>query len=203
VPADERYFRDMYAGSADPWSFTSRWYEQRRYQLTMAALTRPRYRDGYEPACSIGVLSQLLAPRCDRLLCTDLVPAAVAAARSRLADAPQVRFAVQRLPGDWPAGDFDLIVLSEVLYYLTDDDLTATLRLARTRLRPGGDLVAAHWRHPSAEHRLTGDQVHDRLATEPGLHRLGGWCDPDLRLDVYTRGPGDSVAAREGLTGAG
>ena len=32
------YFDRMYAGAADPWGFGSRWYEQRKYALTLAAL---------------------------------------------------------------------------------------------------------------------------------------------------------------------
>jgi hypothetical protein len=60
---DDQYFRDMYAHSSDPWNFQDRWYEQRRYALTLAALRKPSYRGVYELGCSIGLLSEALAPR--------------------------------------------------------------------------------------------------------------------------------------------
>jgi hypothetical protein len=59
----------MYAASPDPWGFTSRWYEARKSAITMAMPPKPHYRDAFEPGCSIGMLSDLLAPRCGRLLC--------------------------------------------------------------------------------------------------------------------------------------
>ena len=58
------YFDDMYSDNPDPWGFESRWYEQRKYALTIAALPEPLYRSGFEPGCSVGVLTSLLAPRC-------------------------------------------------------------------------------------------------------------------------------------------
>jgi SAM-dependent methyltransferase len=203
VSVDAGYFEHMYATSADPWGFDSRWYDQRKYQLPLAALPRPRYRYGYEPACSVGVLSAQLAGRCDALLCTDLVPAAVERAGRRLAGHPHVRVARQSLPEQWPSDTFDLIVLSEVLYYFTDADLALVLDRARESLEPGGDLIAVHWRHPVAEHRRSGDSVHRALGGVPGLTRRGGYLDDDFRLEVFTRTPPPalSVAATAGLTG--
>ena len=50
------YFDGMYADSPDPWGFTSRWYEGRKYAITVAMLPKARYREAFEPGCSIGVL---------------------------------------------------------------------------------------------------------------------------------------------------
>ena len=55
------YFDDMYAESPDPWGFRTRWYEERKFALTMAALPRRRYRRVFEPGCSVGMLTRLLA----------------------------------------------------------------------------------------------------------------------------------------------
>ncbi len=198
---DEAYFEHMYATSVDPWGFTDRWYDQRKYQLTLAALPRRRYRAGFEPACSIGLLSAGLALRCDILLCTDLVEAAVQQTRVRLAAHPHVTVRQQALPR-WPTGRFDLIVLSEVLYYLTDADLAAVIGRARASLLPGGNLVAVHWRHPVAEHRRGGDDVHDALrGGSDTMELLAAYQDADFRLDVFTRVPPAlrSVAQTEGL----
>ena len=60
------YFEQMYRDHPDPWEFESSLYEQRKYAVTVASLPRSRYRSAYEPGCSIGVLTELLATRCDR-----------------------------------------------------------------------------------------------------------------------------------------
>ena len=77
--------------SADPWGFTSRWYEARKYALSVAMLPRQHYHEAFEPGCSVGVLTELLAPRCTSLLACDLAPAAVRAAANQYRHLPQVR----------------------------------------------------------------------------------------------------------------
>lgn len=203
MKADAGYFERMYAHSRDPWSLATRWYDRRKYDLTLAALPRRRYRSGFEPACSIGILSEGLAQRCDALLCGDLIPEAVEQTRRRLAGRPHVRVERQALPGQWPRETFDLIVLSEVLYYFTDAELSTVLDRARDSLEPGGDLVAVHWRHPVAEHQRSGDAVHEAVGRVDGLRHRGGYLDEDVRVDVYARTPPAalSVAALDGLTG--
>lgn len=198
MKVDEDYFRAMYAASPDPWSLAERWYDHRKYTVTLAALRHRRYRAGFEPGCSIGLLSASLAARCDTLLCTDLVPAAVDSARQRLAGTPNVTVERQALP-EWPDGEFDLIVLSEVLYYLSDDDLAGVLDRAAASLVPGGDLVAVHWRHPVDEHRQAGDDVQEAVVKAAGLEALARYEDADFRLDLVTTPPSRSVAQAEGL----
>ena len=197
-----QYFDDMYEQAADPWGFESRWYERRKYALTMALLPRERYRSAFEPGCSVGVLTSLLAQRCDRLLACDLADAAVAAARERTQDRPNVRVEQGMIPRDWPAGSFDLIALSEVLYYLGNDDLEHALRLAIGSLTPGGTIIAVHWRHPVPEYPRTGDDVHKALAQQPQLARAVRHREADFIAEVFTRTDGDapqSVAQATGL----
>ena len=196
------YFEAMYTADPDPWSFETRWYDTRKHALTAAAPTRPRYRSAFEPGCSTGRLTALLAPRCDRLLAVDAVPAAVETASARLASMPQVTVRPGRVPHDWPAGEqFDLIVLSELAYYFDDADLATLLDRAAGSLEPGGDLVAVHWRWPVAEHFRSGDAVHAALAARPDLTRLARHEEDDFLLEVFTRVPplAQSVAQRENL----
>ena len=199
------YFDGMYASSPDPWGFTSRWYEARKYAITMAMLPRARYRDVFEPGCSIGVLSDLLALRCERLLCCDIAPAAVRSAAQRTAGHHNVVVQQRALPRDWPAGQFDLIVLSEILYYFAGPDLDQILNLTVAALRPGATLLAVHWRHPVAEHPRSGDNVHAELAARPELAKLAEHTEPDFRAEAYLAGQGKpvSVAAAEGLLANG
>jgi SAM-dependent methyltransferase len=194
------YFDQMYAAAADPWGFTSRWYEKRKYALTLAMLPAERYADAFEPGCSIGVLSEQLARRCDHLLAWDIAAAAVESAAARTADCGNVRVEQRALPEDWPDGQFDLIVMSEFLYYFGGDQLRPVLRRCRDSLRPGGTLLAVHWRHPVAEYPRSGDSVHEELALLPGLARVAEHREADFVAEVYLRGAAPvSVAQAGGL----
>lgn len=191
------YFDRMYAQSPDPWGFTSRWYEQRKYALTVAALPDPAYHSGLEIGCSIGILTSTLATRCRRLIGMDPSAAALAAARDRVPDNVSLRQG--SVPGDWPAGSYDLVVLSEVGYYLEPADLSRTLNLVQRDLTAGGVIVACHWRHPVADYPRSGDEVHDMLADRwPRLSRI---AEEDFLLDVLQPGGAVSVAGRTGLLG--
>jgi SAM-dependent methyltransferase len=184
---DAGYFDAMYQAADDPWGFESRWYEQRKYAISEAMLPARRYRHGFEAGCSIGVLTRKLAQRCERLLSCDLSPAAVVTARRRVADLPGVRVEQRSIPAQWPHGSFDLIVFSELLYYFSDRDLARVLDLAVASLRPGGTLLAVHWRHPVAEYPQSGDAVHQALAGQPGLAQLAGHTEPDFLAGVHIR----------------
>lgn len=196
---DPAYFDHMYAQADDPWGFTSRWYEKRKYALTLALLPRERYDDAFEPGCSIGVMTGELARRCRRVLACDSAPAAVEAAATRASNHPGVRVEQRVLPREWPEGDFDLIVFSEFLYYFGDPDLRHVLDLAQAALRPGGTLIAVHWRHPVPDYPRSGDSVHNVLGRRSGLSRLAGHREPDFIAEVYLKGPLISVAQATGL----
>ena len=85
------YFDAMYQAAADPWGFEDRWYEQRKYAISMALLPAARYRRALEAGCSIGVLTRMLAARCDEVLSCDIAAAAVQAAARRTEDLTYVR----------------------------------------------------------------------------------------------------------------
>jgi len=195
------YFDAMYAAAADPWGFEDRWYERRKYAISLAMLPAARYRNGFEPGCSIGVLTGLLAGRCDALLSCDLAAAAVRAAARRTSGLSHVRVERRDIPRQWPSGRFDLIVLSEILYYFGDHDLEQVLKNAVAALEPEGTLLAVHWRHPVADYPRPGDDVHRALARQPGLARLVRHAEPDFLAEVYLRTDGApvSVAQATGL----
>ena len=203
VPA--AYFEAMYRDGDDPWSLASRWYERRKYGLTAAALPRARYRRAFEPGCSAGVLTALLAERCDELLSWDREARAVAAARARVAGEPGARVERGMIPDAWPEGSFDLIVLSEILYYFDEQSVERVLSRAVESLEAGGTLVAVHWRHPVPDHARSAEAVHAAVRATPGLARLAEHVEADFLLEVFVRAdpgggaPAVSVAAAEGL----
>jgi SAM-dependent methyltransferase len=180
-------FEDEYARRSDPWGLASRWYEARKYALTVASLPEKRYRRAFEPGCSIGVLTALLADRCEYLLAADGVDAAVQQARDRVADIGHVEVARLVVPRDWPDGPWDLVVLSELGYYLDARDLTLLLDRAAATMTSGATLVAVHWRGPT-DHPLTGDAVHQIIGDHRLFQHRGGYCEPLFRLDIYTTG---------------
>ncbi len=181
---DRRYFEAMYASDPDPWGFATRWYEQRKYALTMAALPAPRYHSVFEPGCSVGVLSSLLAPRCDRLLATEVIPAALEQARLRLRDFPNARLEPSAIPEEWPDGSFDLIVLSEIAYYFDAETLGRIVGLVESTLSPDGTVVGVHWRGVT-DYPLRGDTAHAIIDSHPRLRRTVHHVEPDVVLDVW------------------
>ena len=198
------YFGGLYESDDDPWRLATRWYERRKYDLTVAALPAKRYRSGLEVGSSVGVLTSSLALRCDRLLAVDTAQRAVDIAAERTQHLPGVTVQRRTLPRDWPAGHFDLIVLSEVGYYFAVEDFERLLSMSSASLYPGGTLLAVHWRHPVADYPRGGDEVHATLAARAGdlgLVRTARHEELDFWLEVYLRTPPDarSVAQQAGL----
>lgn len=200
----DAYFDRMYARDDDPWQLSTRWYEQRKYAITLALLPNQRYRHAFEPGCSIGTLTVPLAQRCDHVTAVDVADAALQSADARLREfGCRDRVTLTRLSVDapWPPGPFDLLVLSEVAYYLDEDALTQVLRRECARLQPGANVVAAHWRHGVTDYPLSGDMAHAVISRTPGLTSLGCYRDADVVIEVFDNGDGESVAAREHVPG--
>jgi hypothetical protein len=198
---DRGYFDGFYTAGPDPWGFESRWYEKRKRAITLASLPRERFASGFEPGCSIGVLTAELAARCDTLLATDISQTPLSHARQRLEGHSGVTFEQRRVPQQWPKGPFDLVVLSEIGYYCGRADLSLLIESAVSSLTADGVLLACHWRHPVDDYPLTGDDVHARIRRESGLQVLASHVEEDFLLDVFVRPPGASVARRDGLLG--
>lgn len=183
------YFAGVYAADPDPWRFETSEYEREKYAVTLAALPRPRYERAFELGCSIGVLTARLASRCDRLLAVDVNEPALDRARQRCAGLDQVQFQRMQLPQETPVGQFDLILVSEVGYYWSRDDLARAARWMLGALRPAGSLVLVHWTPTVPDYPLTGDDVHAHflaLAAAGEMHHLHGERHAQYRLDAFS-----------------
>ena len=194
----------MYTDSADPWRLESRWYERRKYAITLALLPYARYRHAFEPGCSIGILTKQLADRCDHVTATDVAVAALDVAHRRLVDAgcrDRVTLLRVSLDEPWPVRGCDLVVLSEVCYYIDASALRAVMDREVPRLAHGATVLAAHWRHPVPDYPITGDHANDVIGATAGLHHLGGYRDADVAIEVFDTGTATSVAARTGVPG--
>ena len=156
---DPDYFDALYAADADPWRFETSDYEAAKYTDTLAALPAGRYASAVELGCSIGVLTERLATRCDALLGVDVAQVALDRASARCAALPQVRFARLRVPDEMPPSRFDLIMLSEVLYYFETPTLSRLAEALRVCCVPGADLILVHWLGPTPDYPHTGDSA--------------------------------------------
>jgi LmbE family N-acetylglucosaminyl deacetylase/SAM-dependent methyltransferase len=183
--ASAEYFDELYAAADDPWGLADRFYERRKRSIVLASLPRERFTRAFEPGCATGELTALLAQRCEEIITWDGAAAAVAHMRSRFAADDGVVVEQGRIPGEWPLGRFDLIVLSEVGYYCTD--LDALVDRLDDSLGTDGVLVACHWRRPAPDHPHTAEAVHQAL--DGGLarmHRIAQHDEADFLLDVWS-----------------
>ena len=182
---DPDYFKGMYATESDPWQFATSAYERDKYAATLAALPRAHYASGLDVGCSIGVFTHQLCPRCDALIGLDVVPSVLEAARARCADCPNVSFRLAAVPGTWPDGRFDLIVMSEVAYYLDRADLARLVARVEGALLPGADIVLVHWLGVT-HYPLSGDDAAEGFIA--GAHRFARITNQsrtaEYRLDV-------------------
>lgn len=190
------YFDALYAHD-DPYGYRSRWYEQRKRALVLACLPHPRYRRAWELGCSNGETSAALAPRCGALTATDWSARSIAVAR-RTHRLPNVSFVQAEHPAQWQPGPFDLIVFSEIGYFMTPATLETTIGKLRDSLAPDGVLLACHWRRPFDAAPLHGAQVHAQLRRQLRLPRSFVYRDADFVLEGWSA-EARSVAQREGI----
>jgi cyclopropane fatty-acyl-phospholipid synthase-like methyltransferase len=182
------YFDALYTADPDPWNFAASPYERAKYALTLNAMRKPRYRSGLEVGCSIGVLTRSLAPRCDAVVAIDAASTPLVEARHRCADLPTVRFEQMFVPEQWPGGAFDLILLSEVVYYLSREDVGNLAARVTRSLAQDGSVILVHW-IGSTDYPLSGDE-----AVALFIERVGSVCVveradryAEFRLDVLSR----------------
>ena len=182
-----RDFESRYQTEGDPWEYQTSAYERAKYDATLRACGPGPYQRALELGSSIGVLSARLAQRCRQLVTIDGAPTAVAAARTRMAGIDNVEIILGQIPEDVPDGPYDLVVASEILYYLPEDAFAATLSRIRSEMSFAGRLVAVHWRAPGAERPFTAAEVHDYLRGSDWLSPLERADTVDYLLDVLQR----------------
>jgi SAM-dependent methyltransferase len=178
------YFDALY--TADPiLKFVASPYERAKYTLTLNAMPRSRYRSALEVGCSIGVLTRSLASRCNVVVAIDAAKAPLVQARRRCADLAGVRFEQMFVPDEWPDGVFELILLSEVVYYLSREDVGRLAAQVTRSLPKGGSVILVHWTGET-NYPLSGDE-----AAALFIKRMGSTCVVEredrylqFRLDV-------------------
>jgi cyclopropane fatty-acyl-phospholipid synthase-like methyltransferase len=183
VSLPSSYFDALYASNPDPWGFASSAYERAKYDATLEALPARSFAAGFEVGCSIGVLTRRLAERCELLLAVDVSEVALAQARARCAGLANVEIARMHVPDTWPDRMFDLIVLSEILYYLSPDDIARIASCARSSLLPGGAVVLVHY-VLETDYPCGGDSAADIFISKAELAVTRQQREARYRLDL-------------------
>jgi cyclopropane fatty-acyl-phospholipid synthase-like methyltransferase len=182
-------FDALYEADPDPFHVRSSFYEQRKLGLALDCLTKPTYAAAWDPACGIGEMAARLAPRAERVLASDASPQAVHLTRRRCSACSNVE--VRQLKQPQPPPDvtdpFDLIVVSEFAFYLTDQSRQDTLEVLHAAAADRAELLAVHWRHHPQEGYISGEQVQEEVVghLEPrGWRHVVQHDDRDFIIDV-------------------
>lgn len=175
----EAGFDALYRSRRDPWGFETSAYEHRKYDATLAATGERRFEHTLEVGCSIGVLSERLAAISQRLTALDVSSVALETARKRV---PEATFLHTEVPAGWPGGRYDLIVFSEVLYFLQPAEVEAVARLAMRDLRTDGRIVLVNWLG-ECDMTLDGQEAADLFVRSAGRPATTSGTT-DYRIDV-------------------
>lgn len=141
---DPAGFEVRFREDIDPWNYATSSFEAYKRGILLRACGTRLYGRGLELACAIGETTRVLTPKCLRLLALDASPTALDEARRRIGGRRNVSFMLARLPREMPCGPFDLIVASEIFYYLKLNDLRLLLLRLERALALGGRLVILH-----------------------------------------------------------
>jgi 2-polyprenyl-3-methyl-5-hydroxy-6-metoxy-1,4-benzoquinol methylase len=173
-------FEQRYRESPDPWGYRTSDYEHKKYAATLAALPKRTHGLCLEVGCSIGVFTGLLAARCEHVVAIDFSLSALELAQRHLQSVRNVDLLRAAFPEQTPPGSWDLIVCSEILYYLQPPELDEAIGWIKAQLAYGASVLAVSWQGRGRDEPLLGDDVHDRLAVQ-----LAGWHALDARQPGY------------------
>jgi len=177
-------FEALFAENPDPWDFETSSYEHEKRAQTIAALDGRRFGNALEIGCATGVLTKDLAKLCDWIIGIDVSDRALSNAKHRLRDVPNIELRQGEVPSDWPAGSFDLIVFSEVLYFLDEREIETVSRQANRSIMDKGVCLLVNWTG-STDLPLDGHDVVGVFTDAGSWNRLGGMEAPQFRIDKF------------------
>lgn len=186
---DSAYFKGVYDANDDPWNFETSRYEAEKYAVTIASLPQKKYKKTLEIGCSIGVLTALLAQKTEHLLATDVSEKALEKAKERCKDLENVEFRLVSFPREMPNDRYDLIMISEVAYYLSPEDWENAITKLYDLMLPNGNIMLVHWLPEVHDYPQTGDEVHETFEKmmKDKLVKTFSRREENYRLDVWTK----------------
>ncbi|MDO5495636.1 MAG: class I SAM-dependent methyltransferase [bacterium] len=175
-------FDRLYREDRDPFGVGTRWYEVRKRGLVLASLASPRYRLAWDAAAGTGHLSGELAQRAAQVIASDASAVAISQLTGLPANVSAVRSSLPAIPEG--ARSADLAIVSEVLYYLDDDDRAAT---AATLASLQAEIVSVQWRHHPEDAYCSGADADAELADrlQVRFQRHVHHDEPDFVISTY------------------
>ena len=169
VPPEMRPgFFEHFFDEGDPFGFDRNPEEQLKFRRTLEVCGENALGRVLELGCAVGTFTELLAPRAEEVVALDVSQAAVDRVLERLRGAGNVRGVAMSIPGEFPDGPFDLVVASDVLYYLPVADLKHCVDRIEASLADGGAFVAVHY-VPRMGSVLNGEEAHDVIIAHTRL----------------------------------
>lgn len=160
---DLKGFGDKFAADADPWqTFTARDEAVKRAAILHALGPGPIGRV-LELASGNGSNSAAIAPRALRLDATEGTASGTRLIAEAIRYHPRARAIELVLPGRLPRVRYDAIVVAELLYYLSPQDMAMLATDVARGLRPGGRLVLAHHSIDFYDFAQHARDIHERF----------------------------------------
>lgn len=191
------FFDSLYRLKADPWNYSKSQYEIKKYGETLEIMVGQKYNRILEVGCAEGVFTRMLKDRGESILAVDVSETALERAQKRNSDIPCVQFRKLNIYEEEPGEKFDLIICSEVLYYLDDPQcITAARERFISWLNKGGHILLVHMRRLSDDNsghkstvtglpRIGAKTVHDIFHNSDKLELLKENLQPMYRISLY------------------
>ncbi len=191
----QAYWEDLFQ-EPDPWNYGSP-YEQEKYARQLMLIPDRPIARVLELACAEGCFTEKLAPRAEQLIAADISSTALERARDRCHARENIEFRQLDLAIDPLPEELDLIVCSEVLYYLDSEaELERVAKRLTAALKAGGHILTAHafvlnddpsrtgfdWENPWGAKTIT--RVFSAI---PGLALERSLCTELYRIDRFVR----------------
>jgi peptidoglycan/xylan/chitin deacetylase (PgdA/CDA1 family) len=174
---EKNYWNTLFSRE-DPWDYSSA-YEQQKYRHTLEILPDEPFARALELGCAEGLFTKMLSGYADEVLAMDISERALERATKKCAGQDNVLFLQHDIAQGINVGGFDLIVCSEILYYLRDRyALAAFAGQVKHALRPGGYLLMTHANMVSDDKTQTGFDFN-----EIGAKFIGETFSSEQELD--------------------
>ena len=153
----EHFDRVYAAVSRDAWGYERAEFATRRFQFLLQMLPPSPVSAALEVGCAEGQFTRVLAQHAEHVLACDISESAIERARQTCLGLHNVRFMCMDIRKGLPDEPLDLILFSDVLYYLSKREVIRVLEDSARSLRPGGFLMFSNEWHS-----------HYRWLLEPG-----------------------------------
>jgi SAM-dependent methyltransferase len=164
--AEASAFFEKLWSEGDYWALESSPFEQQRFAKLIDMLGKRRFARALEIGCGAGHFTRMLAQQCDQIVALDISPTAISRAQSTPAVGVEYRVANVMDLDLREQGTWDLIVMTETIYYLgwlyPFFDLAWMTSELHATTRPGGCVLLAN--------TLGGENCSDELLLPPLIH---------------------------------